>query len=84
MSKLQGKIAMVTGASKGIGSGIARELAAAGAAIVVNYASDRIGAESVVDTIVAAGGRYMIDAWTEKDDAVGRRSSDGGRGENKG
>lgn len=34
--------------------------------------------------IVAAGGRYMIDAWTEKDDAVGRRSSDGGRGENKG
>jgi 3-oxoacyl-[acyl-carrier protein] reductase len=47
----------VTGASKGIGAGIAKELAAAGAAVVVNYASDRIGAESVVDAIVAAGGR---------------------------
>lgn len=57
MSKLQGKIALVTGASKGIGAGIAKELAAAGAAVVVNYASDRIGAETVVDAIVAAGGR---------------------------
>lgn len=56
MSKLQGKNAIVTGASKGIGAGIARELAAAGAAVVVNYASDQIGAESVVDTIVAEGG----------------------------
>lgn len=57
MSKLQGKTALVTGASKGIGAGIARELAAAGAAVVVNYASDRIGAKAVVDTIAAAGGR---------------------------
>jgi 3-oxoacyl-[acyl-carrier protein] reductase len=57
MSKLQGKIAVVTGASRGIGAGIARELATAGAAVVVNYASDRVGAESVVDAIVATGGR---------------------------
>jgi 3-oxoacyl-[acyl-carrier protein] reductase len=49
----------VTGASKGIGAGIAKELAAAGAAVVVNYASDRTGAESVVDAIVAAGGRAI-------------------------
>ncbi len=57
MLKLQGKNAVVTGASKGIGAGIAKELAAAGAAVVVNYASDRTGAESVVDAIVAGGGR---------------------------
>ena len=57
MLKLQGKNAVVTGASKGIGAGIAKELAAAGAAVVVNYASDRTGAESVVDAIVADGGR---------------------------
>ena len=56
MSKLQCKVALVTGASKGIGAGIARELAAAGAAVVVNYASDRTGAESVVDAIIAGGG----------------------------
>jgi 3-oxoacyl-[acyl-carrier protein] reductase len=57
MSKLQGKTALVTGASKGIGAGIAKELAAAGAAVVVNYASDRIGAAAVVESILAAGGR---------------------------
>ena len=57
MLKLQGKNAIVTGGSKGIGAGIANELAAAGAAVVVNYASDRTGAESVVNTIVADGGR---------------------------
>lgn len=59
MLKLQGKIAVVTGASKGIGAGIAQELAAAGAAVVVNYASDRTGAESVVEAVVAAGGRAI-------------------------
>ena len=57
MSKLQCKVALVTGASKGIGAGIAQELAAAGAAVVVNYASDRAGAEAVAATIIAAGGR---------------------------
>ncbi|MBL8817274.1 MAG: glucose 1-dehydrogenase [Planctomyces sp.] len=57
MLKLHKKSAVVTGASKGIGAGIARELAAAGAGVVVNYASDRIGAESVVNAIVADGGR---------------------------
>src|SRR5690606_20307899 len=53
------KVALVTGASKGIGAGIAKELAAASAAVVVNYASDRTGAESVVDAITAAGGRAV-------------------------
>ncbi|ADG69776.1 short-chain dehydrogenase/reductase SDR [Planctopirus limnophila DSM 3776] len=59
MSKLQNKVALVTGASKGIGAGIAGELAAAGAAVVVNYASDRAGAESVVAAIKAAGGQAL-------------------------
>ncbi|MFO0904771.1 MAG: glucose 1-dehydrogenase [Pirellulales bacterium] len=59
MSNLIGKTALVTGASKGIGAGIAKELAAAGAAVVVNYASDQTGAESVVDAITAAGGRAI-------------------------
>ena len=48
MSKLQGKVAVVTGASKGIGGEIARELASAGASVVVNYASSKAGADKVV------------------------------------
>lgn len=56
MSKLQGKVALVTGASKGIGAGIAKVLAANKADVVVNYANDRTGAEAVVKAIVAAGG----------------------------
>lgn len=59
MSKLQGKVAVVTGASKGIGAAIARGLAREGAAVVVNYASSRAGADSVVASIQAAGGRAI-------------------------
>jgi 3-oxoacyl-[acyl-carrier protein] reductase len=59
MSKLQGKVAVVTGASKGIGAGIAKALAAEGAAVVVNYASSKAGAEAVVETIAKAGGKAV-------------------------
>jgi 3-oxoacyl-[acyl-carrier protein] reductase len=56
MSKLSGKVAIVTGASKGIGAGIAKALAAEGASVVVNYASSKEGAETVVAAIAKAGG----------------------------
>jgi 3-oxoacyl-[acyl-carrier protein] reductase len=59
MSKLAGKVAVVTGASKGIGAGIAKALAAEGAAVVVNYASSRTGAEAVVAAITQAGGQAV-------------------------
>ena len=56
MAKLTGKIAVVTGASKGIGAGIAKELGAQGASVVVNYSSSKEGADKVVAAIVQAGG----------------------------
>jgi 3-oxoacyl-[acyl-carrier protein] reductase len=59
MAKLTGKVAVVTGASKGIGAGIAKELAAQGASVVVNYASSKEGAEKVVAEITKAGGKAI-------------------------
>ena len=59
MSELTGKVAVVTGASKGIGAGIAKGLAAAGAAVVVNYASSKTGAERVVADITGKGGKAI-------------------------
>ncbi|WP_345803296.1 SDR family oxidoreductase [Microbacterium sp. AZCO] len=59
MNSLADRTAIVTGASKGIGAGIATALAAAGAAVVVNYRSDQLGADRVVRGITAAGGRAL-------------------------
>ena len=57
--KLTGKVAVVTGASKGIGAGIAKQFASEGAAVVVNYASDKQGADSLVDEISKRGGKAL-------------------------
>ncbi len=59
MSTLTGKVAVVTGASKGIGAAIATKLGAAGASVVVNYASDKAGADKVVAAIAAAGSKAV-------------------------
>jgi 3-oxoacyl-[acyl-carrier protein] reductase len=57
--KLTGKVAVVTGASKGIGAGIAKQFASEGAAVVVNYASDKKGADRLVDEISKRGGKAL-------------------------
>src|SRR6185369_12735746 len=59
MSKLSGKVAVVTGASKGFGAAIAKALGAEGASVVVNYASSKTGADKVVAEIEAAGGKAV-------------------------
>lgn len=59
MSKLKDKVAIVTGASKGIGASIAKQFAREGAAVVVNYASSKQGAEKVVNEITSKGGRAV-------------------------
>ena len=59
IGKLNGKIAVVTGAAKGIGAGIAKEFAAEGAAVVVNYASAKADADKIVDAIAKRGGKAI-------------------------
>ncbi|QMV18459.1 glucose 1-dehydrogenase [Granulicella sp. 5B5] len=69
MSKLKGKVAIVTGASKGIGAGIAKQLASDGASVVVNYSSDKAGAEKTVAEITTAGGKAIAVGSSVADEA---------------
>ena len=69
MSKLSGKVAVVTGASKGIGASIAKAFATEGASVVVNYASDKDGAERVVQSIKSAGGKAVAVKGSVVEDA---------------
>ncbi len=72
MANLKGKVALVTGASKGIGAGIAREFAARGAAVAVNYSGSKAAAEKVVNDINAAGGKAIaVQANVADSNAIG-------------
>jgi 3-oxoacyl-[acyl-carrier protein] reductase len=73
MSRLMGKVAVVTGASKGIGASIAEHLAAEGASVVVNYASSKAAADAVVNRITESGGKALaIQADVSKPEDVRR------------
>ena len=73
MSKLEGKVAVVTGASKGIGASIAEHLGAEGASVVVNYATSKQGADKVVEKITSKGGKAIaVQADTSKQDDIKR------------
>src|SRR3989454_9326428 len=76
-TKLNGKVAVVTGASKGIGAGIAKQLAAEGAAVIVNYASAKSDADKIVDEISKAGGKAVaVQANVAKKSEVERLFAD--------
>src|SRR3989440_2244414 len=77
MNRLRGKVAVVTGASKGIGASIAEHLAAEGASVVVNYASSKAGAEAVVKRIHENGGTALaVQADVSKPDEIKRLFAD--------
>ncbi len=80
MTRFTDKVAVVTGASKGIGAGIAKRLAAEGAAVVVNYASGKADADRVVDHILQAGGKAIAIGASVRDEGDVARLFDEVRG----